>query len=102
MQNTLHIGYVTRPYATQKGKPVTYYQVSNNKQLVEIVVPLFELYPLRSKKAKEYLIWKEEVLRKYSYFLNGIPIKATKEEIELTQKSILMLNKLREYNDFEL
>lgn len=34
-----------------------------------------------------------------SYFLNGITRKAIPEEIELTKKSILMFNELRQYNN---
>ncbi|QLE58887.1 LAGLIDADG family homing endonuclease [Nostoc sp. TCL26-01] len=99
IKNTLCIGNVTPPYPTQKGKPVTYYQVTKNKDLAEIIIPLFEAYPLRSKKSEQYLIWKEEVLRKYKYFLDGKSRKATQEEIELTQKSIFILNQLREYRN---
>ncbi|MCG6136241.1 MAG: LAGLIDADG family homing endonuclease [Nostoc sp. LLA-1] len=102
IKNKLCIGNVTGPYPTQKGKPVSFYQVTNNKHLAEIIIPLFEAYPLHSKKSQEYLIWKEEVLRKHSYFINGIPRKATKEEVELTQKSKLMIEKLRKYNYFQV
>jgi hypothetical protein len=93
------VGHVTSSYPTQKGKPVNFYQLTDNKKLAEVIIPLFETYCLCSKKAKEYLIWKEEVLRQYSYFLNGIRRKVTTEEIELTKKSIFLLDKLREYNE---
>ena len=88
IKKNLDVGDVTRSYRTPKGKPVSFYQLTDNKKLAEVIIPLFETYCLRSKKAKEYLIWKAEVLRQYSYFLNGICRKVTTEEIELTKKSI--------------
>jgi hypothetical protein len=40
-------------------------------ELAEIIVPIFDNYPLQTKKAKEYAIWKPLVIRRYIDTLGG-------------------------------
>ena len=47
------------------------FRISNLKDLAEIVVPLFEKYPLHTKKAKEFEIWKVLVIDQYVLTLGG-------------------------------
>lgn len=37
------------------------YQISNRDHLARVLIPLFEMYPLRSKKGKEFPLWREAV-----------------------------------------
>lgn len=47
-------------------KPTILWRVGDLKQLAEIVVPFFDTYPLRTSKAKQYPIWREIVLGRYT------------------------------------
>jgi hypothetical protein len=41
------------------------------KDLREVIVPLFDAFPLRTKKRKEYILWKPLVLRRYLDMMGG-------------------------------
>src|SRR5262245_20085151 len=43
------------------GKPVISFSISGIKDLVTVVIPHFERHPLRSKKQRDFAIWKEGV-----------------------------------------
>ena len=47
------------------------FRIDNLKDLAEIIVPLFEKYPLHTKKAKEFEIWKSLVTNQYVLTLGG-------------------------------
>jgi hypothetical protein len=41
------------------------------QDLAEVIIPLFERYPLYTKKSKEFAIWKPIVLQRYITTLGG-------------------------------
>ena len=49
-------------YSGKNGKPQYRFEVSKLASLSEVVIPHFTNYPLRSKKATDFSIWKEGVL----------------------------------------
>src|SRR3990167_5913670 len=58
------------------------FRVENVSDLAEVILPIFDTYPLRSKKRLEYVIWRELVVNQYVNTLGGTStrIGATKEE----------------------
>jgi hypothetical protein len=46
-------------------KPMAIFKACKIADLAEIIVPLFDAYPLHTKKAREFEIWKTIVLMKY-------------------------------------
>lgn len=42
--------------------PVCSFEVWNTTELAQVVVPHFDRFPLRSKKARDFVIWREAVL----------------------------------------
>src|SRR5262249_33109350 len=56
---------------TVNGKPETRLIVAKAKDLVTSVIPHFERYPLRAKKAKDFAIWREGVNLLYRMVLKG-------------------------------
>lgn len=51
--------------------PSIKWSIENIKDLVEIVLPLFDKYPLHSKKSREYQIWRPLVIQRYIATLGG-------------------------------
>lgn len=45
-----------------RSKPGAYYRISSTPLLRQILVPLFEKYPLRAKKARDFAVWKQAVI----------------------------------------
>ncbi len=62
---------------------VAYWGLRGLRDLAEIAVPLFERYPLRSKKADEFELFRHLVLRRYIATLGGkrrrVPLQDTEE-----------------------
>jgi len=48
-----------------KAKPMATFKSCSLADLAEIIVPLFSAYPLQTKKAREFEIWKHIVLTRY-------------------------------------
>lgn len=60
---------VIRPFRTKskhplnfKSKPRFYYNIDGVQNNLRAVVPHFDRYPLRSKKANDYVVWREAVI----------------------------------------
>jgi len=59
---TLGCGYVrTDQDRARKKTPMAVYLCDDIGSLYNIIVPLFEHYPLRAKKARDFAIWKEAI-----------------------------------------
>lgn len=58
--------YDYRNKKTSKGfytsNPMTQFAIRSVKDLKNVIIPLFDKYPLLTKKSKDYLIWREAVL----------------------------------------
>jgi len=73
-QKILNIGkisHIKRGRSHLKEQDADSFQIQNIKDLTEVIVPLFEKYPLWSKKGKEFEIWKDVVRYKYIVSLGG-------------------------------
>lgn len=71
-----HLGGITRPKPTvAPSRPQTIWKIGNLKDLMEVVVPLFDQFPLHSKKAREYILWRELIVGYYIATLGGLPGK---------------------------
>lgn len=54
-----------------QSSPKSIYVVQTPKELCEIVIPLFDKYPLQTKKGKEYPIWRELAMERYIHSMGG-------------------------------
>jgi hypothetical protein len=66
IQRRLGCGRVYRNTRRALANPHALFRVGKVQELAEIIVPLFETYPLRSKKSREFAFWKEIVLARYA------------------------------------
>lgn len=48
-------------YKRKNGQHIAYYRVGRIDDLINIIIPFFERYPLRAKKQMDYDIWKSIV-----------------------------------------
>jgi len=78
IKENLNVGLV---YATSKANktanPHATFRVEQINDLAEVVVPLFEKYPLHSKKGREFPIWRSLVLSQYIMTLGGYSQRAS-------------------------
>jgi hypothetical protein len=72
IQKTLEVGSIVR---NQETRPTcglkNSFVVADVKDVVEVILPIFDKYPLRSKKGKEYPYWRELAVEKYISTLGG-------------------------------
>lgn len=61
IHNTLGVGNLFDEPGRPPGKPQIVYRVRRTADLYHIIVPLFKKYPLLSKKATDFEIWKQLV-----------------------------------------
>ena len=69
------------PYVPKHDNPCFYYKVSTVKDCCKLV-ELFDEFQLRSKKLKDYLIWREFILYKRDNFRNKKKLKNYLETLE--------------------
>ena len=83
-----------------KGKtnPACYWRVEKSEDLVEVIIPLFDKFHLRSKKSREYVIWRDLALHRYWMTIAGNARGSTPEWFEgKFTKAILEIDKIRRY-----
>jgi len=66
----LDVGYI-RDYSPSPGKPQKYWICHKVLDLAEVIIPLFDRFPLRAKKAIEYPIWRAGVIHRYTWSVGG-------------------------------
>jgi len=59
IKNTLGVGSLSLNYS--RGKTFARYSVQNIKELHEVIVPFFNKYSLRAKKAEDFKLWKKAI-----------------------------------------
>jgi len=79
------------PPSRKGGHPYAIWGCRRIKDLAEIIVPLFDRYPLRSKKRLEYQYWKQLVQRWYIITLGGLTTRNPISESDLAM--------FRDYSD---
>jgi len=65
IHNTLGVGHLFHRPRHPPTKPQTLYVVRRTADLYHVIVPLFEKYPLRAKKRKDFEVWKRLIDIKY-------------------------------------
>ena len=88
-------------YSPRKVNPTCTYFVSDNKSLHDVVIPNFEKFPLRSKKARDFAIWSQAI--KYLHLIVkrkscGNKPKWTKLDVEIVESYDLAIRGIREFN----
>jgi len=88
-------------------KPVAIYLVTVYSDLYNIIVPLFEKYPLRAKKAQDFEIWKDAVAIAYQAKLSSRSMKLRQRALSDSQWSSFVeiaerLRKTREFDESHL
>lgn len=73
-------------YENNKRKPFSRLAVHGVKTLKKIIVPHFERYPLRAKKARDFLIWKEGIELLYRVNCRPMEHKQGKRNMGFAQK----------------
>lgn len=71
IKDNLHVGRVYRVAGHGGVNPVIAWHCERVQDLAEVIIPLFDRYPLYTKKAKEFAIWKPIVLQRYVSTLAG-------------------------------
>lgn len=82
IHGALGIGAIWASPARGATRPACNWRVERAADLAEIIIPLFDRYPLRSKKRLEYAIWRGLVVNQYVNTLGGTATRvgATVEE----------------------
>jgi len=63
IRGTLGIGHIYEYGEKLSKHPQADYRVHHREELAGVIIPHFDRYPLRSKKGRDYQIWREIVLR---------------------------------------
>lgn len=71
IHKTLSVGVVWDTPAKGTTRPAYNWRVENASDLTQVILPIFDSYPLRSKKRLEYTIWKTLVINQYVNTLGG-------------------------------
>jgi hypothetical protein len=71
VQDNLKVGSISRHGQKGTTNPAIAWVCERVQDLAEVVVPLFDRYPLHSKKRDEYAIWKPLVMQRYVTTLAG-------------------------------
>jgi hypothetical protein len=71
IQDNLKVGIVTRRKRHGSINPTIAWHCERIQDLAEVIVPLLDRYPLYTKKAKEFAVWKPIVMQRYITTLGG-------------------------------
>lgn len=71
IKDNLQVGRVARHGQNGRTNPSVSWAVEKVDDLTEVIIPLFERYPLYTKKRDEFTIWKPVVLQRYIDTLGG-------------------------------
>lgn len=95
--DTLKVGVVWRSKIKGATNEAMNWRVESASDLTEVILPIFDAYPLRSKKRLEYLIWRELVINQYANTLGGTSTRvgATKEENAAFQFAMQKIRDIR-------
>lgn len=105
IQKTLGVGHVISHYRWNTKTPLQKHQadfyVAEAQQIRDVLIPLFDRYPLRTKKQRDYAIWREIALKygwngKREDFWKGKP-RFTPEELADVRRLCQALKEVRKY-----
>lgn len=97
--DNLKVGRIARHGSNGSANPSISWSCEKINDLAEIIIPLFERYPLHTKKAKEFSIWKPLVLQRYINTMGGYSNrKSIPEEQHIAfLDGVEAVNKIRTY-----
>ncbi|MEW6213300.1 MAG: LAGLIDADG family homing endonuclease [Acidobacteriota bacterium] len=102
IKDNLKIGLV---YETSKPNrttnPKATFRVEKIQDLAEIIIPLFEKYPLYTKKGREFTIWKRLVVAQYVSTLGGYSQRTSRPD-EYNAAFDEGMNAIREIRTYSL
>ena len=78
-------------------RPTCNWRIESAADLAQVIIPMFDTYPLRSKKRHEYALWRQLALKQYVNTLGGTSTRvgATEKENAAFQKSMHDIRKIR-------
>lgn len=99
IQDNLKVGRVSFHPRHGAGNPTVAWTCERIQDLGEVIIPLFDRYPLYTKKAKEYAIWKPVVLQRYIDTLGGYSNRHSipEDHREAFYGAIEAISKIRDY-----
>ena len=97
IHKTFGIGVIWQSKMKGTTNPAINWRVERASDLTEVILPVFDIYPLRSKKRLEYQIWRTLVINQYVNTLGGTSMRvgATKKENVFFKSSIERIRKIR-------
>ncbi|MBW2084468.1 MAG: hypothetical protein JRI54_00335 [Deltaproteobacteria bacterium] len=97
--DNLKCGIIYHNKGHGRTNPNVTFRVEKIKGLAEIIVPLFEKYPLHTKKASEFIIWRNVVKTQYILTLGGYSqrVAATDEQNAAFNQALQAITKIRHY-----
>lgn len=76
IQRELGVGRIHRRVRSEReaknGNPIATLTVQRIADLAEVIAPLFDRYPLRAKKAREYPVWRAALMDQYARTMGGV------------------------------
>lgn len=66
VQRNINCGAVRVQARPGRPFPLASWTVTRSRDIVDIIIPIFDAYPLRMKKSDEYKLWREAALLVYS------------------------------------
>lgn len=102
IQRFWKVGRILSGKANKGSRPRQVIRINSARELVEVVIPHFERYPLRSKKSRDFLIWRKGAELLYAVnrrgFLNScVEGKWTQDERQRFRVLIAALSEQRKY-----
>lgn len=99
IQQNLGVGRIYRKPARNATNPSVEFAVRAYNELAEVIIPLFDRYPLKSRKAKEFEFWKIGVIELYIRTLGGYSTRKamTEEEKSFFENIAKRIKELKSY-----
>lgn len=83
-----------------QSNPKSILSIRTSKDVYEILVPLFDKYPLRSKKRFQYPLWKKMAKEKYIYSMGGKShLQWAEKAHKIWIKQVEQIRKLKKYTE---
>lgn len=99
IKDNLQVGHVSRNGKRGNTNPTIAWVCERIEDLAEVIVPLFNNYPLYSKKAQEFAVWKPLVIQRYIDTLGGYSNRRSMPDNHRAafHNAIEAIRKIREY-----
>lgn len=99
IKDKIGIGLAYRSPGRFTTNPKATYRCEAIKDLAEVFIPLFDKYPLHTKKGREYAIWRKLVIFQYTVTLGGYSQRAacTEEDNAFFDSLLQQIRDIRTY-----